>query len=262
MKDEDVFYYGAYTTENYLTRDTQVSVYERIELVENKGFLMYWIGGLYPSKGNPQVQAVAQNAIIKWVIKTWLYFPIIFLYKKDNILYQFNELGRKTIKPYLLKEKYMCPTTRGIFNMLKDIDEELALYISHIFEYDNAYRYYLQDIINETSEEKLQNPYKELKRLGKIFQDRCKNPVVRLKIKKMTMVAFLVVLIPKYRKLFKNAIEGNLETMRPDEEDLYWMAQREDYNFGGKTKEERMKSYTQYPMTFDKNSDIIKALTP
>jgi len=54
---------------------------------------------------------------------------------------------------------------------------------------------------------------------------------------------------PKINKAFVKVInECDLEMMKPDEADRYWMCFRADYDFFGKTKEQRHEMIKDYSL--------------
>lgn len=94
------------------------------------------------------------------------------------------------------------------------------------------------------------SPIKEARRLFKIYLSReIDNTVNKVstgryvsdKFKSAYTLLALVLLIPKVKKAFITAIDrSEFNRLQLDEIDRYWCASRADYNFEGKTFEERM----------------------
>ena len=130
------------------------------------------------------------------------------------------------------------------------LDPQISQTTAHILEYDDAYRYRFQDIINEADLSQLQiSPRKEIKRLINIYKQREENQVVKDKLEKLITPILYLLLIPKVKKAFIQAIP-HIKGIRPDPADLYWMSIRNDYLFGGKTYEERSKD-VPHPLTYE-----------
>jgi len=167
----------------------------------------------------------------------------------NEIVHIFNRIGWRVLSPYILKETHMTPVTRElqwcIFTFLHNlgIDEEKAdkfsMIVSHLIEYDNAYRFRLSDILSETSKEKLQSPRKEIKRLIKIVLSR-EDSHTSHKYIKIAELLTIALYIPKIRRAFDEVIKDmNLEAMQLDESDKYWLCMKNHYKFMGMTNEER-----------------------
>jgi len=231
------------------------------ELVPYQGLLRYIEGASYPAKGVPTPNAIFAINQIKLTIKLLVkYSPFLILVKKETLLKDFNLLFDKLFQPYVIKPIYMCPTAYYLYKTIKEflmvleIDTPtagtFAHNLSHILEYDDAYRYRFQDIINEADLIQLQtNPRKEIRRLINIYKQREHNQVVFIKLERLITPILYLLYIPKVKKAFINSIH-HIIGARPDPADLYWMSIRNDYLFGGKTYEERSKDVPQ-PLTYE-----------
>lgn len=105
---------------------------------------------------------------------------------------------------------------------------------AHIVHYDSAYRYRLQDMANEASENVLySHPVREIRRVLNLSLQR-DNSSVTSKTKWPFRILPYVFLIPRLRKALRSAIYlGSIKNMAMDEGDIYWAYQRTDYDFGG-----------------------------
>lgn len=225
-----------------------------LEYVPYQGIILHIQGATYPKKGFPMPESVAAINIIKTIILQLLKFPIfLLLVNKNKLLTTFNIVFDKAFSPYKLSPEYLCPTA---YNFAKVVAEFLlslgynhplsvsfGYNIAHVLEYDDAYRYRLQDILSESSHEALtQNTHQEIKRLIKILETRTpKGNDVANKIKRLLTPIQLLLLIPKYRKAFQKALTPTiLQGMQYDTADKYWASLKgDDYLFTGLPYEER-----------------------
>lgn len=224
------------------------------KLVEDLGALRYIDGALYPAKGIPTPEAVFAINQIKSLIKEGVkYLPFLIFADRNKLLTSFNTLTNRFLNPYKVDHKYLCPTAFSMYTIIArflvniGIDEEIAentaYNIAHIFEYDDAWRYRMQDIAHEANINNFyDNPSKELKRLTVLFcnrQDLEHRNVISDKVERLIKPLHWILLLPKYRNSFLNIII-HIKGMDYDESDEYWMKLRDDYNFFGKTTEERI----------------------
>lgn len=122
--------------------------------------------------------------------------------------------------------------------------------IAAIVEYDDAYRYRIQDIMTEASKEEfLKNPRKEFLRLMDIFMSREQIPVVKDWVKKASRILSIALLHPKIKKAFKEAVQtADFKRMMLDNADRYHVLIRGDYDFTGRTFDERVMIYKEVHM--------------
>jgi len=170
----------------------------------------------------------------------------------EELMGSYNGICWKVFSPFILKPKYMLPIAREVRSILKRFtnnlgisegnSEQFSAISSHMVEYDNAYRFRLEDLMSETTKEALANrPIRELRRLSKIARDRDEGSV-SWKFTKMATVLSILLLIPSIRKAFKKTIlESNFELLQYDDVDRYWTAMRTDYKWWGIEADERSK---------------------
>ena len=190
-------------------------------------------------------QALFLFDIVKRLLIHATKFPLIFL-NPNKALKSFNDITSKIIPSVLLKDENLTPIARELKHILTDLtgSQQLAQCLAHIIEYDTAYRYRIHDIARETNKDQLaNNPRKELNRLIALYQEREElygNQNTRNKISKVGKMLSTALLIPKFKKAFTKAIrQSNFTELYPDYIDIYWICQRSDYKYLGKTKEER-----------------------
>jgi hypothetical protein len=131
----------------------------------------------------------------------------------------------------------------------KDVAEEIGFNVAQFFEYDDAYRYCVQDLMGELHLENFKtNPSKEIRRIVNIFSER---DTVKTRFNKFkVMLPVILLFIPLIKKsLRKNVVY--LKQMHPDHHDKYWMCLRNDgYDYFGLNIEERHALYTERPITY------------
>jgi hypothetical protein len=212
--------------------------------------LSYYEGAEFPQRGFPTDQVLFTANILKAVFIGLLKIrPSI-----TSFVEAFNYIGDKTVRQFLVKEQYRSAgmielkdiLSNFIFSLTsnRSISGRFGQILSHLIENDNAYRLRLVDIASETSKEKLlKSPRKEIKRLFKIISEReiFLGESIIQKFRHVKNLLCLLILIPKFRRAFKYAIsQSNWSNLQYDNIDRYWAYLRTDYNFMGKTYEERM----------------------
>lgn len=239
------------------TEDIIAYVSDRpLEYVPYQGIILHIQGATFPKKGFPMPESVAAINIIKTILLQLTKFPIfLLLVNKNKLLNTFNTIFDKAFSPYKLSPEYLCPTAYNfaqvIANFLINLGYEYNLSFSfgynlaHILEYDDAYRYRLQDILSETTYELITtNPIQEIKSLITILEQRTpKGNNVAKKIRKLLDPLLLLLSIPKYKKAFIEALTSSIFIgMQYDQADKYWAQLKgDDYLFTGKTYEERTR---------------------
>lgn len=262
--------------ENNLYESKDVTSYEsthswEVEGIDlSDGVKLYVVGAEFPQKLVPNSEVLWSLNVLKKMIRELLalssspqffvsYLLLLFSWKKflRKIVFSFNSIADKILGPFKIKPQYMTPFGKelelflvvllmelGIPNdfVLKggNIAYRFARNVSHIFEYDLAYMWRVQDLLSETSPEFL-GTHKELKRLGMLAEQR-DIPRMAIQTKKIMLMLRCMLLVPSFKKAFKTAISSvNFKNLQFDEADRYWACLKTDYNFFGKTPEERMQ---------------------
>jgi hypothetical protein len=217
-----------------------VTTYELDRIDYTHGINTYVKGITFPRKGFPT--------------------PVVLLTKKRKIklVNDIADLGFKVMEHNFFKLHYLTPTAQELHIITKYILQlngfssaqayRAAVVFSHLIEYDNAYRYRLQDILSETTKEKLTaKPIAEIRRLMKLMKERDDASIFN-KFKKFSFLFTLALLLPKYRKMFRQAVSYlDLTRLQFDEADRYWVSLRNDYKFFGKSFEERYNTLKVKP---------------
>ncbi len=214
------------------------------------GIFVNYEGAEYPQKGLSTPEILFHVNIMKAV-----FMEVFNLRPKLNtVLECFNRISHKILSSHFLKNEYRTAGTLElqhiICNFLKKIGatDRLALRtgetLSHLIEYDNAYRLRLIDIASETTPDVLvDNPRREINRLLEIIYKReIQFKDVRKKFKYVAFVLKMGLLIPKWRRAFKETIrESDWRKMQYDNTDKYWACLRTDYDFMGMNYEARLR---------------------
>lgn len=237
------------------------------EMMENVGALRYIEGATYPAKGIPTPEKVQGVNIIKSIITESIkYAPLFIFINKNKLFSSFNRITNRILKSTVtdhiaVPHQYLCATAHGVYSIIahfmvnlgvdEEIAENTAYNVAHIFEHDDAWRYRVQDMATEANIDNLfDNPVNEINRLLELYkqrQDRFDDAVHHYadtphvgKIRKMVTLVKYALYIPVVRKSFMNTIRF-IKSMEYDESDWYWVCFRDDYNYGGKTVEERSR---------------------
>lgn len=172
----------------------------------------------------------------------------------NNIVIEVN--GEKMVYTAFFKDIFLTPAASEIkvfftaffvsLGVTEQTAEQTARVIAHLIEYDDTYRFRLQDLMSESSKETLlKSPRKEIARLLDIYLSREQHvsedvAAIKNKIRKMVRLLSLILLVPRIKRAFKHALSSvRFERLQLDKADKYHCLMRADYNFCGKTTEER-----------------------
>lgn len=282
--------------ENQIKSEAQYGyLVEKIEI--NNGIFSHVQGMQYPEKGVVTAKDIfATNMIKKVAIESlrlskylipslfvFVFVPFKFKIKIiERVMFSFNEIGFKIMSPSILQFQHLTPMAQelalfmerflGFLGISNDIGKQFTEIIINIINFDNAYRYRIQDLFNETTKEKLSNPKKEIKRLVQINYERevmeypanedhlnktedykkkhwvkvedgiiySRHKKVSDKFKLFANLLSLLFLHPKIKKAYLKALIAlDIAKVKPDTSDWFWMCIREGYQYFGKTKKQR-----------------------
>jgi hypothetical protein len=256
------------TTQNELNKSAApANVVLRFEHPPTGGMFAVCEGLKYPVKGwvFPEAAMAVNNC--KKLMLTLAYsltrWPMMFAavalglvpWKKkialaDDWIEHLTWATDQLLLPYSLKDEFHMHVALEWRNLVfkflcnlgirESVAFRFASAICMIIEYDDAYRYRLEDIFSELDETALYaNPRKELNRLAAIMGSR----EVRGDASKFGWIMKAVgaaLLHPKVKKAFLDAFRGiHIENLKYDEADRYHCLRRDDYNHMGLTIEER-----------------------
>lgn len=224
------------------------------------GKLTYMLGMKYPWKGYSDHIVLGQNATVKRALMASVRL-LSNIFKSnlfDNVLRWISDIYEAEYEKYQYPEKELCKSSREILRTGKKFCDpnkphhEKALWCIVMFwELDSAYRLRGQDILSEINKENLKkNVYKEVNRLIRLGVSREKAGL-ESKWNNFSKILRIIFFSKKFRETVKNILlELNIEEIKPDTGDLYWMARYFDYDFAGLPyamraawKEEEDKTY-------------------
>lgn len=242
----------------------QLGVFDRVDYPPEGGRLFYMHGVPFPLKGHVFPEAVAANNFVKRSLITQLNFfarhPstwLVFLRAKglDDWLRSFNDLAKLIQKPYRLKPKYYCRPAWELWQFCKHFLMALGVAenranafgnrFATIIEYDDAYRYIVEDIASETTSYQLiKSPRKEVKRLLGILQDRSPNLKIQKHFGVFATLLSWALIIPRFRNAFDKGVGAmQFKNLQMDAADRYHTLSRGGYKFGGVPDDIRRKKY-------------------
>ncbi len=229
-------------------------------------------GAEFPLKTGPTAECLFAINLIKKNILEFInvitapqFYPsllLIFLLPKrklvTRILNSFNRISNIVLRPYKNYKFYsrdfkmnLTAPARGIgkftelFLICYKINEKTAHRtaetLAHLIEFDGAYRFRLLDMISVADYENMRkSPRKEIQRVLKISSEREGVKEVKPKLKLLSTLVWILE-IPSIKKAFRKALKVDKFSMFSiDIEDWYWMSLRTEYNYFGKTTEERL----------------------
>lgn len=235
-----------------------------------EGKFTKYLGCNYLFKGFPDVNVIDRIAVPKKmiargftllnqkIIQFLLFFPaLIFLIlprkqkrKISKLLLDcFSDVSYTAIKKFILPENDYKRPVKEFHRAVSGIaNKRLANTLSMCIEYDYAYLARFQDAFQYLNKKK--NLKNEFFRIVDILIERdtpCKAKWIAMK--KTLKIAWL---FKDFREPLKKFLsELNIEEITPDESDFYYVCDRDDYNYGGYTHEERMKIKEQLDKKVD-----------
>ncbi len=236
------------------------------------GILAQFQGVPYPSKCFPFPEAVHALNMVKritiWLIHMFAskalspsFLGFAFTPRKqklraiNNFVKYYQATSMMIMGPYYLDDHFYCSAARGTRKLLsvffKEIGIEMYDQLAEIFamfiEYDNGYRLRLEDAMScSTKEQMLANPRKEIQRIVGIIASRELPGKESQSIKYINTGKLLsyVLLLPSIKRAFKKAMEEvDYTDLQLDDADRYHVLLWKDYNFLGKSIEDRLNTY-------------------
>ncbi len=242
----------------------------KIDVGPHGGMLLWHEGVPFPKKGFPYPEALwAVNIIKRQTMMLVMSFarkellaPIgIFcllpysmkLSYIQNLLDRYCWNSDYILSNVYLKERYMTPCAKELMKMMdlflvkigisSETAHKTAKIFAHLVEYDDAYRYRIEDIFSETSkQELLDRPIHTMRKLIGLIKAREKE--VGDKFIAFGNMAVLALLLPRFRKAFRSAVKhSEFELLQLDEADRYHVLVRTGYDFFGRSIDDRMKEF-------------------
>ena len=229
-----------------------------VEFPEEGGMLLYLENQKHPKKGWPFKQAIMSIDAVKKFIMFFLKFVMAL---PKNIVT--GKVGRSFMEGFgnyadfifkqngvYLKSKYYCTMVReidrvGMLMAQDDVERRFVRAVCMIFEFDDAYRYRLQDMLDEMDKDAfIKNPSKETRRLFDIMISRSQEDAEMLRQGKLPLMRnflFWILYIPVIRRTAREFLKQvELEKLYLDTMDAYQCLTWNGYNFGGKTLYQRL----------------------
>lgn len=258
-----------------------------VDYIDGKGIFSYYQGIDIPRHGFNFDQGVYCINSAKRIITNFLrfihskelllpFFSLLLISKKKRVrlltktLESFNDIASMTVLPFFLKDGYYCPAAKEVRVFTKaffesfgvknkqaveggDIADKTGEILAMIFEFDDAYRFRLQDLMSETSKNSLLKNFQgEMERIFEMYLDR-ENTThlledkiygVKGKLKAVRKTLKVLWLIPSFRRAIQEGLQAvNFKNWQLDESDIFYTYLYEDYNIRGKSLEERVKEY-------------------
>lgn len=244
------------------------------DLIEENGkaMLINPVPLLYPEKGFPSPERVLANNYVKAYLMGWVLVfgsplaPIVFAgfallpwkHKMAFVHRWLNEFKRfaSMIQEahFFANEKHYSLPCQEIKVLIEEfllalgfgqISYGVALNLAHLLEYDQAYRYWVEDIAYVvTKEQLLNNPRKGVATMVAAFADRHPKPHIVHKFISIGRILSIVLFVPRIRQAFRTALEKTKwERIQLDEADRYHVLRFNNYKFMGIPAELRAATF-------------------
>jgi hypothetical protein len=239
-----------------MQQEITVFITNRIVLPPEGGIYREYKDCLYPEKALPFPETIWANNSVKRI--TLLFFTSLLPSKwwspkawLQGFILNYNRIAIQFLAPYRLQDNRYCIFCIELKKFIKiflieiGIDSVIATdfagNIAHTLEYDDTYRYRIQDLFNEVD---LKHPKKDILKMIRILKERDTNPEAIGKIRKFAKLISFGLWIPKIKRAFKKAVtETDIKKLQMDEADRYFCMLRSDYKYFGQTFEERNKEW-------------------
>ena len=213
------------------------------------GTLVHILGFKYPHKGWPDNITLGFNATVKRALISNIrfFFKNPFHPIKNAIDWLAEVYDAEYIK-YQLPEQELCESAREILRTgrkFTDTEKQFkALWCVVMFwQLDDAYKFRGQDVGENLNKDALQkNVRKEIIRLIKLGLSRevAQSEEHKKKWKYLLWIVSFILLFSNVKRMVRNFLmELDINKIRPDLIDRYWMSRYFDYDFNGETLETR-----------------------
>ena len=178
--------------------------------------------------------------------------PLFFLFPRNTqdrfALSCMRNLGyvmRWVLQRQYLNPLYWTPAAKAVYKaVIEEQDQNVRdwlMFFVCLLEYDNKYRYPVQDILGELDRDTLEkNPKREILRLVLLGANRQHGGAEKKWFDVHQALRVIFTLRPKWAEVTGQFIQkvGNMDM---DEDERYTVSFISDYDYGGKTLEEREK---------------------
>ena len=266
--DSKIFQHSYHDTIGQVVNEKKVLLLiDHVEYPDDGGIYIYYMGIKHPRKGFPTPESVASINIVKKISIGFLNafsprqlaLPLIgfFLsFNKKKIIQRFLDswlsVADWILHPYYLKPERYCTSAIEIKKFVETFATNLGLNNAHklaevvgtIIEYDDSYRYRIQDLAGETDKLRLSaNPQAEFKKILGIYERREKFDIA-YKFNTIGRLARYLFFLPKVKRAWRDALQTiDLSRVALDEADRYHTLMNNGYDFDGRTIDDRKQEY-------------------
>jgi hypothetical protein len=217
-----------------------------VEFPAEGGILLHYKGFRYPKKSWPFKPALNANDTVKRFIMVCVRFigsfPKNLLYGRviDSAIDGFTDFTDLIYRIHGVywKPRFWCTMGREVWRIGTDMTSsergiKFVKAICTLLEFDDAYRYYIQDGLGELNIDAfMKDPSRETKRI--LFIMALRKEGTREKFKSVAKVLPLLLYIPKVKKTMKEFFRKvDMEKMYLDEMDWYICMGWGGYEFAG-----------------------------
>lgn len=283
LEDGGIFLYG-----DPIIRELQISNYvTRLDFPEEGGMLVYHEGDKYPAKGLPFREAVLAADVAKRsalnIVRFLASSPVRYFLPFALLLPGFvkKAILRSAIERYCdltdtmfvrtsayIKPQYFCTMAREIHRVGMEIagDDEamkrFVMTVCMVFEYDDAYRYRMQDIFGEIDRERLlTSPASELSRVFKIGAERGSGTAEKFG-DFARLIPFLFWIGSIRRPLMDFFASVDLDNLKLDDVDWYRCLIWGGYKFRGVPDDQRVSMRMMIDADWLVTDPTVKASKP
>ncbi len=248
--------------------------FQRADFPEKGGILIWFEDCPFPAKGFPTPQAIYACNISKRFFKRGMdalmsknmTFPLLgfLLSPKKSVIIEkwldaYSDSSMMVLNPHLLESSRFTECAgeirKFIVNFLvgvgiqKESAEKFAEVFSTLIQYDDAYRLRIEDVMSETTKEKmLKHPTQEIEYIIGILEKRepngNRNEGLVEKFNNIAKGVKYLFFIPKYKKAFMNALQqSHFKNFQYDDADRFHVMLRSDYDYMGYKIGDRVEMY-------------------
>lgn len=236
------------------------------------GLETHYKGADYPMKGYVTPEVLQHADIVKAFLMALIRLHIPLKTSPGALLDEVVRIGDKCISKYYMQdaERMACMKELDVllFNFTfsytsnEPIARRFSKIVSHLVEWDNAYRLRFIDICSETTPDALcTDPRSEIARILEIILPRevQHKESIRPKFRALVFILRAMLLVPKVKRAFQDAVRKvNWPLMQYDNQDKYWACLRIDYDFMGMDKDARRALLIDSGMSVPTLIDVVQ----
>lgn len=218
---------------------------------EKEGMTSNYVSHPFPRKGLVYPEAVEAN---NW-IKKILIGLIGSIAHPTTALENFARIAEYSFRNHYLQRRFYNKFSRELWKLTylflkklgvsSDVAYRIGKIVAHIFQFEEAYRFRLEDLFSETTKEALLTGRKELNRLFKIYLRREKFVNVGIggldyKFGSAMKLLKFALLFPNVKRAWQFALEEmEIENLQMDNADRYYSNTYTGYDYRDKELDDR-----------------------